>query len=892
MGIEKGFKKETIYIINNNMSAENKINLNNINMYFKDFKGQNDFNVKIDPIKVNKKMILDKIISASSSHKYFFEWTNHKDKVKPFYDIDMYIEGEGDEWKNQIEEVKQKYIDLLSHYYPKGEIAISSSHGEKIKKKTKKGVSKMIKGHAISFHFIINNYECLIPDLKKFNEKNKLYDGVIDKAVYRDNGNMRCLYSNKPNDPRTKIPDTFKDNPEMHIIQSNNITNKDFFEIPTESSPPVSPPSSDGDEDEIKDVIDEVEDGFEFKPIEPIKKKVDLNELNDIIKDISVQDNYDYDTWLKVGLALSNITDCSALGKALYEQFSEKYDGFINDTTKRNVDEKWKNFKDCAPNHTGNKLGYTFLKDLQRKQRSNKAKTLKDVFMSFIEGEEDDGWAVAQIKMLEEINQRIIYVKETGEYIIKDKKLVHKEDESNIYVDCWYLKVHTKTKEQFKKEKFIHSYKIRDAKGKIKETQREIDPFEVWCEWINRKEVRAIGFDPLDKENPDIFNLWNGFNISKSMADEFDETEAQFLCDHILNIWCDGDEKKYNYVMNLFAHYIQKPHKKSGVLLALRSKQGGGKGIVLKKLEHIIGHNHYAQNSNANFLFGDFNGQLEGKVVVNLDEAFWGGDKKMEGIIKNKITEGTQTINKKNKENYVIDDFANYIITTNNDWFAGCTEDDRRHYCLELNNAKAGRTTKESDEYFKKVDDCPCEAFAKILYNRDISDFNPRKFEKTKLLQEQVERNHNSVKVWYSKILHQAGWDDKDDNGNDIFIDWNEKSYNTYENAVRIKKKDGKKYVAYKKEYFFKIYEREGSDARKFASNSFYRELKKNCLDDLYDEIRPRVKSGSRPTYIILPAIEDARAKWNELQEYNYTYDDDDEGCICDSDSDDDSDDE
>ena len=54
MGIEKGFKKETIYIINNNMSAENKINLNNINMYFKDFKGQNDFNVKIDPIKVNK----------------------------------------------------------------------------------------------------------------------------------------------------------------------------------------------------------------------------------------------------------------------------------------------------------------------------------------------------------------------------------------------------------------------------------------------------------------------------------------------------------------------------------------------------------------------------------------------------------------------------------------------------------------------------------------------------------------------------------------------------------------------------------------------------------------------------------------------------------------------
>jgi len=125
MGIEKVFKNNSRYIINNNMSAENKINLNNINMNFKDFKGQNDFNVKIDPIKITDKKGLDKIISADSSFKYYFEWTNHKDKVKPFYDIDMYIEGEGDEWKNQIEEVKQKYIDLLSHYYPKGEIAIS-----------------------------------------------------------------------------------------------------------------------------------------------------------------------------------------------------------------------------------------------------------------------------------------------------------------------------------------------------------------------------------------------------------------------------------------------------------------------------------------------------------------------------------------------------------------------------------------------------------------------------------------------------------------------------------------------------------------------------------------------------------------------------------------------
>ena len=73
----------------------------------------------------------------------------------------------------------------------------------------------------------------------------------------------------------------------------------------------------------------------------------------------------------------------------------------------------------------------------------------------------------------------------------------------------------------------------------------------------------------------------------------------------------------------------------------------------------------------------------------------------------------------------MVDDYANYIITTNNDWFAGCTEDDRRHYCLALNNQFAGRSTAEKDNYFKKIYQAPAEAFAKILYNRDISEFNP-----------------------------------------------------------------------------------------------------------------------------------------------------------------------
>jgi hypothetical protein len=302
------------------------------------------------------------------------------------------------------------------------------------------------------------------------------------------------------------------------------------------------------------------------------------------------------------------------------------------------------------------------------------------------------------------------------------------------------------------------------------------------------------------------------------------------------------------------------------------------KGIILNKLAQIIGDSHYAQNSNANFLFGDFNGQLEGKILINLDEAFWGGDKKLEGVIKNKITETRQTINKKNKENYMVDCYANYIITTNNDWFAGTTEDDRRHYCLELDNRMAGRMTPEKMAYIQPVLDAPCEAFAKVLYNRDISEFKPRQFKKTKLLQQQVELNWNSPKVFWNKVMKEGGFE-----YDNHFIEWNKvlkiSSYDcnkTY--GLEIKNKNKEKRVVYSKDWIFKCYDRQTYNGRKFDNSSFWREIEKNdgCLGDLYEEKRIQVKK-ERKMFVFLPSIEDARKKWNEIQEYDYEYGEDEE---------------
>lgn len=874
MDSEKVFKKEML-----NKIKENKMADNNIKMQFKDFKGQTGFDAFLDPINKTKKDEIEYMINNSKCNKnYYFEWTDYKSKVKPYYDVDMFYTDE-EEYKKNIDIIQDEVKEVLKKLYPETDIAISSSHGAKTKIKTVKKVKTKIKGFAISYHFVCADYETTVQDLRSFNEKNKLYDiyfkntkdKMFDKGVYRDGGNMRLLYSYKPNDERQKIPINYKDsfNITKHVIQSTDATNYWKRPLPN-ASPPVSPTTSD---EEVK------EEEIEFVVEQP-KRVYDAGELQEILN-ILPEECYEYETWIKVGMAVCNITEGDNIGSGLYLNWSKKdEENYDYDLIKKNW-ARWKK-------RTGNKLGLTFLRKLKNKYQPQNSKSLKCIYETTFE--ETKSKKKAKDSVLKEMNNRLIFVKETGDYIILDKKIIRKENEELITMPCWYLKNTTKARDHFQKENdkiYIDDGEIDYGEGNLEGIK--LEPFKWWCEWIDRKEVRAIGFDPRENANSDLFNLWNGFNISKEVADSYDEKDAEPILNHIKTIWCKDDENAYNYVIDYLSHIIQKPHVKTGVLLALKSKQGGGKGIILEKLAQIIGDAHYAQNSNANFLFGDFNGQLEGKILINLDEAFWGGDKKLEGVIKNKITETKQTINKKNKENYMVDCYANYIITTNNDWFAGTTEDDRRHFCLELDNRHASISTKEKDEYFAPIYSAPCEAFAKVLYNRDISNFKPRQFKKTDVLQTQVEMNWNSPKVFWNKVMKEGGFEYDGE-----FIEWGktltvsgEFSNKTY--GVKIKNKNKDKLVVYCKDWLFKCYDKQNYNGRKFDNTSFWREIQKNdgCLGNLYVERRIQIKN-QRKMFVFLPTIEEARKKWNEIQEYEYKYgnEEDDEFVVDDGYSD------
>ncbi len=450
-------------------------------------------------------------------------------------------------------------------------------------------------------------------------------------------------------------------------------------------------------------------------------------QISGYLKRISIKCHYD--DWLRVGIALFNIYKGKNKGLNVWMEWSKQSPIHDEDTT----ETKYDTFKSDHPDPLG--------------WKSLRAWANRDDPLNPWEALYAEGGLEAMTK---EMNKELMFNKSTCEYIRIFKDVGKHEDGK------WgTFKAH-QVSEAYKKYKFW----ITTEEGK----KVKVNPFNMWSEDVGRRDVKKIAFDPRPEgiRDPNIFNIWQGYNLSAEEAQVFDEDDAQPMLDHIFNIWCGGRADYYDYVLNWFAFILQKPWIKQGTLLALQSEQGGGKGVVFEQIGQIMGTAHFTATASMNNILGDFNGGLEGKVLIDLDEAFWGGEKQIMGKMKNLITEKAQTVNKKCKEAYDVANSTSFSITTNNSLFAGIEKGDRRYMCLKLDDKYAGIETDETRVYFGEIrgtqsgGDVPEHkygALAKVLYNRDLSGYRPRKIPRTELLQDQIERGWNSVVKWWKEML-------------------------------------------------------------------------------------------------------------------------------------------
>lgn len=295
-------------------------------------------------------------------------------------------------------------------------------------------------------------------------------------------------------------------------------------------------------------------------------------------------------------------------------------------------------------------------------------------------------------------------------------------------------------------------------KGVFTYKKKKINIYKLWQESEQRREKLKKYFNPIvePSDDDDNFNLFRGFKYSKNDMQLWGDCNIKPLLDHILNVWCQGNQSYCDYILNYFAHIYQKPNEKTKVMLCVKSKyEGAGKSLTINKVFEGMKDYIFA-TADKDQVLGRFNSQMSSKLIIVLEEAFFSGDKRSKSKLKEYITCESLPIENKGFDIYNENSYHNYITFSNETWYAPVDNNSRRYFCVEASNKYAGIQNSKIESYFNEIANLDSRNIAKFFYERDISQFNPRKFELTEYMIDQMENGFNSVEKYMSILLQQG----------------------------------------------------------------------------------------------------------------------------------------
>lgn len=262
--------------------------------------------------------------------------------------------------------------------------------------------------------------------------------------------------------------------------------------------------------------------------------------------------------------------------------------------------------------------------------------------------------------------------------------------------------------------------------------------------------------DPI----PDMLNLFTPhpffLELKKASRQQLKDMAREAKAWERLLMDQAGSKQAYDYIYNWLAHLVQFPGVKMGVALGMYGPKGTGKNTLLRPFQKLFGR-HYLETSNGDHVFGKFTELLDDKLIVNLNEAFFGGKKETMGAIKHITTEDTIVIDTKGVSKYIQENVLNLIIMSNNDRIVPAEEDERRYAIFELKGRYSGAATSESKEYFDRVRAIPTKAVLAALLLRDISNWNPREIPQTDALRHQQSQGLNTCYAFWHEAMKNDG---------------------------------------------------------------------------------------------------------------------------------------
>ncbi len=236
---------------------------------------------------------------------------------------------------------------------------------------------------------------------------------------------------------------------------------------------------------------------------------------------------------------------------------------------------------------------------------------------------------------------------------------------------------------------------------------------DIWAEDENIRSYDKIVFDPKN-ENKNDFNLFDGFNCD--LLQNYDEDNIFFkLCRHVIN-----DNKIYNYFLDWLAHIIQKPYKKTNnAIIFFSENKGVGKDSIICGLKKLF-MKYYAQIENIEDIERNFNAHLSNKLLI-YGEEITSKAKNFNDKLKSCITRTSCNMEKKGIDAIQLNDYSNYIFSTNNEICFKCENGDRRLCMINTIEKKLIDSDIDPKEYYNFIEKQEnINQIFSVLKNREI----------------------------------------------------------------------------------------------------------------------------------------------------------------------------
>lgn len=282
---------------------------------------------------------------------------------------------------------------------------------------------------------------------------------------------------------------------------------------------------------------------------------------------------------------------------------------------------------------------------------------------------------------------------------------------------------------------------------------------------VNHKSADVHPYGPFDahKNDPRVFNLFSGFPHVYDPDYVINQERVDVWLNHIKFALSDENDGVCQFFVKDFAHLIQKPHVKTKMVPLIKGTQGCGKNSSFDIFHRfVIGPQSSLVCPSMERITARFNGIRQSKLSIVLDEAFDSNNRSMNNQMKSYITDDRTQIERKGLETIEVNDYANYVILTNNDFGSIIEANDRRYMCLIASESRVG-DEKYFDHYFNALAnlDAGRDIFH-YLARVDLTGFKPQAFPLTKYKMELKTKQTNNVVKWLLN-MHEVLNDDEDD---------------------------------------------------------------------------------------------------------------------------------